>query len=322
LPGCSVHILLATRVLSRWRGGRSAAPFPIADVSCLEAFYAGCVGPDFGYYPGCDLVFAELAHYLRAADLVRALVGAARDDRCRAFAWGWVTHVLADIWIHPLVNRGVGRKVATGESLGLSYAEDPVNHIRVELGLDAYYAQSDEVPERLELAFHLDPRGINFVADAYDETYRIRADRRRLLASYRNASRLLPLMLKYERAVAPAMRRGVESCVLRPRLGLVPMTTRTLSWLLPRGCAAYGLLRPYPPPAWLVEEVDLVLDTFVDKYLVHYSMGIGDLPQYNLDTGVDEGDPPAYPLAVVALHRLERLRGDRRPGKPNSQERA
>src|SRR5262249_28003489 len=120
---------------------------------------------------------------------------------------GWATHVLADVWIHPLVNRGVGRMLGRGGPEGLTYAEDPVPHVRVELGLDAYYAGSGELPGRIRPTFLLDPGGVNFVAEAYDETYWIRLDRRRLRASFRTASRLLPWILAYERWIAPAMRR-------------------------------------------------------------------------------------------------------------------
>src|SRR5689334_15447416 len=74
MPGCAVHLLLATRVLARWRGGRSEAPFAIADDGCRDAFYAGSMGPDVGYYPGCDHMLAELAHYLKPVALVRAMI--------------------------------------------------------------------------------------------------------------------------------------------------------------------------------------------------------------------------------------------------------
>jgi len=300
-------MLLATRVLSRWRAGRMA-PFPIADDDCLDAFYVGSIGPDVGYFPGSDVVFAELAHYVSAADLARALVHGAHDDCGRAFAWGWATHVLADIWIHPLVNRSVGRRVARGGSAGISYAVDPVTHVRVELGLDACYARGSEVPRRIGRLFLLDSRGINLVADAYDETYRIWVDRRRLSASYRNAIRLLPGVLTYERMVAAAMRGGAETSGTNTRAGLVLVPLRAASWLLPRGCAAYGVLRPYPPETRLVEEVDSVLDTFADRFHVQYDMGLADLPQYNLDTGIDEGHSPDYPLTLATLDTLDRLR--------------
>ena len=313
MPGCAVHLLLANRVLAGWRGGRCEAPFPIADDGCRDAFHAGCIGPDIGYYPGCDHLLAELAHYLKPVDLVRAMIRQAPAGAGRAFAWGWATHVLADAWIHPLVNRGVGRKLGRGGPAGLSYAEDPIHHVRVELGLDAWYARNVDVPGRLGPSPFCGPDATGFIADAYDETYRIRVDRRRLLASFRNATRLLPWMLRYERIIAPAMSRVATTVGARTRADMAVMAFRAASRLVPGGSAARGLLRPDPPPDRLIEEVEPVLDGFADRFLVHYQTGLADLPQYNLDTGIDEGESPEYLLSRASLRTLERLRGERRP---------
>lgn len=309
MPGCAVHLLLATRALERWRGGQGVPPFPISDAGCAGAFHAGCLGPDIGYYPGCDPMLAHLAHYLSAVDLVRALVRRAPDDRSRAFAWGWATHVLADVWIHPLVNRGVGRLHGRGGPEGLTYAEDPVLHIRVELGLDAYYAGTGEWPMRIRPTFPLEPGGVDFVAEAYDETYRIRLDRRRLRASFRTASLLLPGMLAYERWLAPAMRRDAGGRGPLPPSGAALAMLGAASWLLPNGSAVRGLLRPCPPPAKLIDEVESVMAQFAARFHLHSERGLVDLPPLNLDTGMEEGDDPEYPLSLSALRSLERLRG-------------
>ncbi len=255
-------------------------------------------------------MLAELAHYLKPVDLVRALIDRAPDGVSRAFAWGWATHVLADAWIHPLVNRGVGRKLGRGGPAGLSYAEDPVHHVRVELGLDAYYARHIDVPGRLGPAPFRGLVATRFIADAYDETYGIRVDRRRLFASIRNAARLVPWMLSCERLIAPAMCRGATTIRGRTRARLVLMACRVASWLLPRRSVAYGLLRPDLPPDRLIAEVDPVLDRFAGRFVRLSKQGLAELPQYNLDTGLEEGEWPEYPLSRASLRTLERLRGE------------
>ena len=250
MPGCAVHTLLATRVLTRWNlGDATASPLPPDDSDCRAAFYAGSMGPDFGYYPGGDQLFAELAHYLQAVELTRALVRSAPDFRSRAFAWGWTTHVLADCWIHPVINREVARRFPRSEAGEVSYAEDPVAHIRVELGIDSAYARDAAVPARPWPASVVDRLGTDVLANAYDTSYGIRVDRDRLCATKRAALRLMPWMLAYERLIARGLRCD------RPPRDVAGLLSRTAVWLLPRGSAAYGILRPVAPTPALLSEL-------------------------------------------------------------------
>jgi hypothetical protein len=151
-------------------------------------------------------MFAELAHYLQAVELTRALVRSAPDFRTRAFASGWATHVLADCWIHPVINREVARRSPRSQAGEVSYAEDPVAHIRVELGIDSAYALDTAVPARPWTASVVDRVQTDILASAYDTTYGIRVDRDRLGATKRAALRLMPWMLAYERLIARGLR--------------------------------------------------------------------------------------------------------------------
>ena len=101
-----------------------------------------------------------------------------------------------------------------------------------------------------------------------------------------------------------------ETVGTRAGAGLVLMACRAASWVLPRRSVAYGLLRPDPPPDRLLEEVDPVLDRFAERFLRLYKKGLAELPQYNLDTGLEEGESPEYPRSRASLETLERLRGE------------
>ena len=85
-----------------------------------------------GYISPPDLL-ADLVHYVRTCDFARALVAQANSDEERAYAWGWVSHIIADIIIHPLINQAAGRWQHGDQPL--SYADDPSLHLRIELGL-------------------------------------------------------------------------------------------------------------------------------------------------------------------------------------------
>src|SRR5206468_3532319 len=123
MPGCGVHFLLAARLLATWERGGGHAPFPAGDPAARNAFLDGCNAPDMGYFPGGQPLLTDFCHYLRSADLARELVGRARSPAESAFAWGWVTHVLADAAIHPLVNLAAG-ELLTGTRQPRSYADD------------------------------------------------------------------------------------------------------------------------------------------------------------------------------------------------------
>src|SRR5262245_18199805 len=107
MPGVTLHLHLADRSLRHWRAENSA-PFPLDDPAALEAFRHGAFGPDLGYFPGGPTALSDLAHAHRTGDLCRALVQGARTALERAFAWGWVGHVLADLSVHPLIGCAVG----------------------------------------------------------------------------------------------------------------------------------------------------------------------------------------------------------------------
>jgi hypothetical protein len=296
LPGCAVHTLLGTQVLARWADGTGAAPFPFDKSDCLAAFHAGCMGPDFGYYPGGDQTFAALAHYLCAADLARTLIRTAPECRALAFAWGWATHVLADAVVHPVINREAARRSGLGVGESLTYADAPATHVRVEMGVDAFYSREMDVPQR----------AVAWLATAYDVTYQIRIDRNRLLATQRRALRLMPRLLAFERLICLGLRDDP------PRPGLAGWLLGAAGWLVPRRSTVYGLLRPEPPPAALVGELGVLFAAFADRFLAHAATGLTDLPEYNLDTGGVEGEDPEYPLSRSAQLTVERLRANRR----------
>ena len=137
MPGCAVHLELARRVLVAWEARPDDAPFPIGHPASRCTFLFGSLGPDLGYFPGGDALLADLAHCVARAHLTRNLIDSAETDLERALAWGWVTHVLGDIWIHPLINQAVGERVCGHRLPGLTYADDPLTHVRIELGTDA-----------------------------------------------------------------------------------------------------------------------------------------------------------------------------------------
>ncbi|GGO74047.1 zinc dependent phospholipase C family protein [Bowmanella pacifica] len=99
----------------------------------------GCVSPDYPYLAIADSKqnkWADLMHYERTGELIKTLATACKtlpdSEQGRLFAWlcGFVSHVIADITIHPVVERRVG-----------PYAQNKTAHRECEMNQDAYIWQ-------------------------------------------------------------------------------------------------------------------------------------------------------------------------------------
>jgi hypothetical protein len=115
--------------------------------------YGGCIIQDLGYYPFGNHLFSDLVHYVRSADFVQALLDEAKTVDEYAFALGAVAHYGADVDGHSIaVNRSVPLlfpKLRAKFGNEVTYADDPVAHLRTEFGLDVlqvargHYATKD-----------------------------------------------------------------------------------------------------------------------------------------------------------------------------------
>lgn len=307
MPNVTLHLVLADRALEHWRARPGLAPFDLDDPGSLNAFFHGAFGPDLGYFPGGHPFFSDLAHTVATGDLTRALVRLAETDRERAFAWGWVTHVLGDVAIHPLVGLGVGELLHGDSDHFVAAADDKVAHVRVEVGLDAWFSAREPELRRRVLGPAFDGNSVEYLARAYAETYQVLLDPRLLLASHHTTVRMSL------RALATI---GVLSQLLAQQnpppalLGLSSLMDGAV-----KAHAAMGLesmlipfLSPVAPSAWLVDRVLGVVDGLPGELDAIQSGGLADYPNYNLDTGTVE-EPAHHSVTVATLDRLARLRG-------------
>jgi hypothetical protein len=101
--------------------------------------YGGCLIQDMGYYPFGNKTFSDMVHYVRSGDFVEALLTESTDINEYAFSLGALTHYVADIVGHPVVNAAVAREFPKlGAKYGpiVTYAQDHKAHIRTEFGFD------------------------------------------------------------------------------------------------------------------------------------------------------------------------------------------
>ena len=238
MPLPSAHLGLATLVLDGWSGHPSHAPFSPYLEANRNAFYQGALGPDMGLFPGGEPLLSEMAHRHRPGDLARALIDRARNDGEHAFAWGWLTHVIADVEIHPLIN-------ACARRLVLAAGGDPdeevalgVQHFRVELGLDVHVLLRDPRVRGHRLVPCFDARSVEFLRGAYRDVYGLSLNPEWLLRSHRAVGRLAGALAMLERLhalAAPERRPRLRRRALRllGRLAATRLAPRSRAFLEP-----------------------------------------------------------------------------------------
>ncbi len=283
MPSVTVHLRLAEQVLESRRGSGRSQPFDADDPRDANAFRQGALGPDLGYIPGGHRPLSDLAHCLRPADLTRALIARARTSRERAFAWGWVTHVLADTLIHPLVGCAVGELVAGSPARFQSGDSQPIGHVRVEAGLDAVFAGRYPDLGRLRLRPAFDSAGIQFLVGAFRDTYRAAPPAPLFLSSHRSAARAGAHGLLL--ALASARTLPSNDAPLRTGTGRRYPSLGRLRSLLAASCVAMAYVLPVRPPMWLVEAVRDVEEGFVELFDEEVALAGQGLANVNLDTG-------------------------------------
>lgn len=287
MPALSLHLLLADRCLEGWRAAPSTAPFPIRDPACAEAFRQGALGPDLGYFPGGVRPFSELVHCFRSADFSRVLLGRADTPVAAAFAAGWVSHVIADQEIHPLVGRGLGALRFGDRTRFVAGDDDPAGHLRVEIGLDAWFsARRPALRERPPVP--LPGEGVvRTLGVAYREVYGCSFDRASLHASLLGMLRLAPGSLRTIGMVGDlaARPRAFHARFARGSLERIRTCSERLAR---RDSLLLSLLSPVLPERWLRDAVHGVVAAFPGRLQESLEEGGRRLENRNLDTGEDD----------------------------------
>ena len=267
------------------------------------------MAPDMGFMPGGFRPLSDLAHSLRSGTLTRAMLDSARSPLETAFAWGWVTHVLADALIHPIIGCAVGELVTGSPSRFIDGDQDTLSHVRVEVGLDALYAE--RYPELRETP--LRPIGgapqVGFVRRAYRTTYGVAPDRGRLADSLFRVPRRMAqgLVLAALSNRAMPTHQDLSEVDSGPLLKLRSFVGRT--------SISAAFLLPAPPPLWLINAVRDVEEVFPDHVAEAVQSGCDGLQNLNLDTGGPDLEEVGYGGLHRAIHYIQ-ARGGSSPTLP------
>ena len=137
--------------------------------------YGGSIVQDMGYFPFGSVFFTDLLHYVRSGDFVENLISSSKTLDEYAFALGALAHYNADIYGHPIgTNRAVPLvypKVKQEFGNSVTYADDPVSHIKTEFGFDVLQvARGNYAPEAYKdfIGFEVAPEVLK---EAFLKTY-------------------------------------------------------------------------------------------------------------------------------------------------------
>ncbi|WP_439880538.1 zinc dependent phospholipase C family protein [Pontibacter sp. MBLB2868] len=147
-----------------------------AELKKAHAFaYGGSILQDMGYFPFGSVFFTDLLHYVRSGDFVENLISSSETLDEYAFALGTLAHYNADNYGHPIgTNQAVPLvypkvKQKFGETV--TYADDPVSHIKTEFGFDVLQvARGNYAPEAYKdfIGFEVAP---DLLKEAFLKTY-------------------------------------------------------------------------------------------------------------------------------------------------------
>jgi hypothetical protein len=149
LPGTFAHITLAD-TLARDADALDGIASLTTDMkyaltTSTRFCHLGAVSPDYPYltcvHPDAK-AWADVMHYWKAADFIRNGVRHLSDnstepqdpldrEKCIAWLFGYTTHVVADLTIHPVIEQRVG-----------PYEKNPTEHRVCELHQDTYIVSS------------------------------------------------------------------------------------------------------------------------------------------------------------------------------------
>ncbi len=300
MPACGIHLELASRVLRDWSIEKAMQPFPIASPGCVGSFYVGCLAPDIGYFPMGDSLVSDLAHYIRTGDLARALVNTSRDSREVAFAWGWVSHLLADISIHPLINQAAAETIFGKRYPEVPFANDPPTHIKVEVGLDAWIPASVQWSTNPKLPILAPSSMLNLLPRVFQQIHGVTISKTRLQIAYQFMRKLAASHTDFGKIFRKENPGRFSS---RAYFRLAKFANQISS---NRNLDA--MLHPLPPPRWLIQETSKTLDHFPADFNQLIQSGIPSLLNYNLDTGKTEIASQEYELCKKAVLELNSRR--------------
>jgi hypothetical protein len=304
MPGFALHRLLIYTIRDAWLQSEINLPLDLKSPAIMNAMLVGGCIPDLMSGTNPEGFHTGLAHYIKTGSFARNLADAARTPVQKAFAWGWVIHVIADTRIHPFINRHCEEIKSGRFGKGLSYADDPILHIRVETGVDVFAWNTYANVRDMSYLASLNDSCSELLCIALNKTYGLSLAAfnitRSLLKGIRMA-RLAPWLMN---VFAGDWYDNHSQRAPLPFLLLVRLMA-FLTGLVDRRANLYALTHLIKPSDKLISDVSDAIIRCKNEFAEMLQAGIGSLKDWNLDTGRLEIDSLDYPLYLKTKAELE-----------------
>ncbi|HEX6309746.1 MAG TPA: zinc dependent phospholipase C family protein [Longimicrobiales bacterium] len=275
MPQPGLHLLLAARTLERWRSS-PAAPFDLTDAEAENAFLHGALAPDMGNFPGGSRALARAVHTRHTGQVARALLRTARTNAELAFACGWITHVIADALIHPLINAAAAARRAPGSPIPIS------EHVRVEVGVDVSFCWQNAALRDVRLRPAFDRTTYGFLARALRPIIDPPVTTAQLVRMEKGLILFSHGALHFATTVARHIWwRDASAEIPLPSV----LLWHTASRLSPRDSVINAYLTPYIPEPPLVSAVQDAIERYEEMLETVLADDAESLPDYDLETG-------------------------------------
>jgi hypothetical protein len=297
MPQPALHLLLADDSLRLWLQQPSAAPFDVHDRTARGAFLLGSLAPDMGFFPGGSAArdLSVAAHAGGSTDFARVLLGAGTDTMA-AFGWGWMSHVLADARLHPLVSLGGAALLHDEGTRDPDVGMRLVAHIRVELGLEGWFSRERSTPPAV-LREVFTVADLRPVEEAARTVLHLDLEPSALLAAQRAVINCVPFCEQLAALLASDLRRGLSHCSTDDFFRL-PGVRRVASRLCAPTSPLFGFLNPVRPADWLLQRVQSEVTHFAGFFAELAAGGLEGVPNFDLNTGA-HADPPGLSREIA-----------------------
>jgi zinc dependent phospholipase C len=292
MPQPSYHLQHSREILDSWTENPTASPFDSKSPANRAAFLHGSLGPDMGFFSGAAEFLARLSHRSPTGDFARELLRHAHSDAQIAFAFGWVTHILLDSMMHPLINSAAAQRLGLDpETAPLSELEH--THIRFEIGLDLAVHRRHTRLHRLRLDPAFDAHSLGFLSQTLGVIHGVSVSGAELDIVHRRVCQVLGPMLTLQATMSYARLDGalgaVTPAVWSARAGL-----GTLHAVASRVKGAHSktaaFLTPLHADTDLLQKIGDAVARFRWEFQSHVTSGLATLPNYHVDSGrIDNG---------------------------------
>ena len=285
MPGAIIHLEIARQTAIALNRHDLCGDNP----QLTTCFMQGALAPDLGAFPGCDAFLSDLTHYAYSGTLASTLLRLSETPQAEAFALGWLTHYWGDLIIHPIINREVARLHHPKRKEPISWEDDQINHVRVEVALDGdyFFHQRLDVQQYLtEPSVLLRAEISDLMVAAWKQVYQLPATAEHFSGSHAQALQMNKILCDFSLIHGARHNRATLPKSVAKTSYLLFAFAKGMELLLGKRSPYFNISAAEKTSPQLLELVDLGVAQAVAQVVRYLEGPTQELPNVNLDSGM------------------------------------